>query len=57
MRKMLLVALMVLAFPATASAREMWVDPGRGSDLAPGTRAQPLRSVDERGRASPPAVP
>jgi len=47
MRKMLLVALMVLAFPATASAREMWVDPGRGSDRAPGTRAQPLRSVDE----------
>ena len=44
---MLTVALLLLAFPGTASAAEMWVDPAGGSDRAAGTRAEPLRSVGE----------
>jgi hypothetical protein len=53
MRRVLLVALLLLAFPATASARELWVDPGRGFDGAAGTRAAPVRSVAEAWRRIP----
>ena len=52
---MRLLATLVLAlalFPATASARELWVDPARGSNRAPGTSAAPLRR--RAGRASLP---
>ena len=55
-RRMLTVALLLLAFPGTASAAEMWVDPTAGSDRAAGTRAEPLRSLGEACRASPPAA-
>lgn len=53
---MRLLATLVLAlafFPATASARELWVDPARGSDRAPGTSAAPLRTVNEAWRRIP----
>ena len=52
---MRLLATLVLAlalFPATASACELWVDPARGSNRAPGTSAAPLRR--RAGRASLP---
>ena len=53
---MRLLATLVLAlalFPATASARELWVDPARGSNRAPGTSAAPLRTVNEAWRRIP----
>lgn len=53
MRVALTLALALLAFPAAASAGEIWVDPSGGSDRAPGTRAQPVRSVDEAWQRIP----
>ncbi|MBA3420800.1 MAG: right-handed parallel beta-helix repeat-containing protein [Thermoleophilaceae bacterium] len=53
MRLIVSLVLSLALFPGTASARELWVDPARGSDRAPGTSAAPLRTVNEAWRRIP----
>ncbi len=52
-RLIISLLLSLALFPGTASARELWVDPARGSDRAPGTSAAPLRTVNEAWRRIP----
>lgn len=53
MRLIITLVLSLALFPATASARELWVDPARGSDRGPATSAAPLRTVNEAWRRIP----
>ncbi|WP_161781585.1 hypothetical protein [Desulfohalovibrio reitneri] len=51
LRLVLLLVALLLALPASAQARDFFVDSREGSDLGPGTREKPWRSLARVSRA------